>query len=55
MFPNRAKSTILDNFLGFFRIFRGKGTPNGKSGKSYLLNILSNHKEKKIFLSEFFP
>jgi hypothetical protein len=37
-----------------FGIFIGKGTPNGKSGKSYLLNNLSTHPSKQIFVSKFF-
>jgi hypothetical protein len=53
---NRAKSTILGHFLGIFEIFRGgKGTPDHKTRKIYLLDILPPHQSKQFFLGEFFP
>jgi hypothetical protein len=38
---NKAKTTIPRHVLGIFEIFGGgKGTPNHKSRKKYLVNIL---------------
>jgi hypothetical protein len=45
----------LDHFLGNFRIFRGKGTPDYKNDKFYLLVILTPHKYRQVFLSKVFP
>jgi hypothetical protein len=53
---NRPKSTILATLLGIFEIFGGgKGTPDHKSRKFYLLDILPPHQSRQLCLEEFFP
>jgi hypothetical protein len=44
------------HFLGIFEIFRGgKGTPDHKYGKIYLLNILPPQQSKQLCLTKVFP
>jgi hypothetical protein len=53
---NREKSTIPRHFWGIFEIFGGgKGTPDHKSGKIYLVNILPPQQSRQLCLEEVFP